>query len=78
MKAALAIHLPKRDRVEYQCANMRTIACLFFIAIGALLMVGCASGDGDASGPVSYPNPSPLDTQARIQNMHSDALRQDF
>jgi hypothetical protein len=56
---------------------MKSTACLLFLAIGTLLMAGCASDDA-AAGPVSYPNPSPLDTQARIQSMHSDALRQEF
>lgn len=57
---------------------MKRLTTLLLLAIAAGTLSHCASDSADPNAPVSYPDPSPVDTQARIQQMHSDALRQEF
>ena len=57
---------------------MKSLISFFTLALAGLALIGCATGDADPNAPASYNNPSPLETQARIQQMHSDALRQEF
>lgn len=57
---------------------MKHLATLLTITLAALTLTQCASTEGDPNAPASYDNPSTLETQARIQQLHSEALRQEF
>ncbi|MCB1085735.1 MAG: hypothetical protein KDM63_01710 [Verrucomicrobiae bacterium] len=57
---------------------MKRLATILSLAVATLALSQCANSEGDPNAPASYNNPSPLETQARIQQMHSDALRQEF
>ena len=58
---------------------MKTFLSLSLLsALAVTIFAGCATSDESATDPVSYPDPSPLDTQARLQEMHSEVLRREF
>lgn len=56
---------------------MKLVALSLFALVAASFLVGCAS-DFDPNAGGSYADPDPLSTQGRIQDMHSDAMRQQF
>ncbi|MCB1061954.1 MAG: hypothetical protein KDN20_03410 [Verrucomicrobiae bacterium] len=55
---------------------MKITALLLLIAAGVFLSSCSTEFDPNATG--SYAEPNILETQSRIQEMHSDALRQEF
>ncbi len=56
---------------------MKSLAVLFLLATVGVFLTGCAT-EYDPNAGTDYADPDPLRTQSRIQEMHSDALRQDF
>ncbi len=53
------------------------LAASLLLAAAGMILSGCAS-DFDPNDTGGYAEPDILETQSRIQEMHSDALRQDF
>ncbi|MCB1230514.1 MAG: hypothetical protein KDN19_09625 [Verrucomicrobiae bacterium] len=53
------------------------IAAFFFLIVTGVFLSSCAS-DFDPNAGADYADPDPLRTQGRIQQMHSDAMRQQF
>lgn len=51
---------------------------VLLLALSAAVLSGCATSDESATDPVSFPDPSPVDIQERMQQMHSDVLRREF
>ena len=67
------MHEPGSHRYK---TSMKITALLLLIAAGVFLSSCSTEFDPNATG--SYAEPNILETQSRIQEMHSDALRQEF
>ena len=48
------------------------------LALSVTVFSGCTTSFDAAMDTMSYPEPNALETQERVQKIHTDALRQDF